>query len=139
VVAPGAVHGVEPGHGWPVAAPDALDRANRWTYGLAASLLIGVGRPVSSVAMVAVCRYATELLDLARVDEPIRFLGGVRIGGPVGVVAGVLLVALGVSEYLGGHSDAGFSDGGGEHDEHHSHDGDVQGHEHDHGHERATR
>jgi len=42
-VALGAVHGIEPGHGWPVAASYALDQTNKWFSGLAASLLIGVG------------------------------------------------------------------------------------------------
>jgi ABC-type nickel/cobalt efflux system permease component RcnA len=39
----GAIHGIEPGHGWPVAASYALDQSNKWGYGLAASLIIGVG------------------------------------------------------------------------------------------------
>jgi ABC-type nickel/cobalt efflux system permease component RcnA len=102
-VALGAVHGVEPGHGWPVAASYALDQAHQWTYGLAASLLIGIGHLVSSIAMVAVFFYAKAYFDLAQVDAPLTAVG-IRIGGPVSVVAGVVLIALGIREYRHGHS-----------------------------------
>ncbi len=102
-VALGVVHGIEPGHGWPVAASYALDRANRWLYGLAASLVIGLGHLVSSIAMVAAFFYAKAYFDLTQVNEPVTILEGVRIGGPVGIVAGVVLVALGIREYRHGH------------------------------------
>ena len=103
-VALGAVHGIEPGHGWPVAASYALDRANKWVYGFAASFIIGVGHLVSSIAMVLVFFYAKSYFSLTQVDQPIEVLAGVQIGGPVSLVAGVLLVALGVREYVQGHS-----------------------------------
>ncbi|WP_101295156.1 hypothetical protein [Halegenticoccus soli] len=138
-VALGAVHGVEPGHGWPVAASYALDRTNKWFYGLAASLVIGIGHLVSSVAMVAAFFYAKAYFDLAQVNEPIAILGGVRIGGPVSVVAGVLLIALGVREYTHGrahsHSgDARDGHGGGHGHDHTDHD---RGSGEDHGHHRG--
>jgi hypothetical protein len=136
-VALGAVHGIEPGHGWPVAASYALDRANRWVYGFAAGLVIGVGHLVSSIAMVAAFFYAKRYFDLTQVDEPIHLAPNVSIGGPVSVAAGVLLVALGIREYRHGH----------DHDDGHSHDHDdgglvsrlrgyvpfVGGHSHSHG------
>jgi ABC-type nickel/cobalt efflux system permease component RcnA len=103
-VALGAVHGIEPGHGWPVAASYALDQTNKWVYGFAASFILGVGHLVSSIAMVAAFFYAKSYFDLAQVNEPMTILGGVRIGGPVSLVAGVLLVALGIREYFHGHS-----------------------------------
>lgn len=103
-IALGAAHGVEPGHGWPVAASYALDRSNKWLYGLAASLLIGIGHLVSSIAMVSAFFYAKSYFDLAQVDDPIALPGGIEIGGPVSVVAGVLLFALGVREYRHGHA-----------------------------------
>jgi len=53
-VALGAIHGVEPGHGWPVAASYALDQTNKWLYGFVASFIIGVGHLISSIAMVGV-------------------------------------------------------------------------------------
>ena len=56
-VALGLVHGVDPGHGWPVAASYALDRSNKWLYGFAASAILGVGHLVSSIAMVGAFFY----------------------------------------------------------------------------------
>ncbi|WP_137286030.1 HoxN/HupN/NixA family nickel/cobalt transporter [Halorussus salinisoli] len=123
-VALGVVHGIEPGHGWPVAASYALDQSNKWLYGFAASFLLGVGHLVSSIAMVVAFFFAKRYFELTQVNEPIELLG-VQIGGPVGVVAGILLILLGVREYVNGHSHS--------HDDHsHSHDGQS----HDHGHDR---
>ncbi|RDZ40737.1 hypothetical protein C5B89_01925 [Haloferax sp. Atlit-47N] len=136
----GAVHGVEPGHGWPVAASYALDQANKWVYGFAASLILGVGHLVSSIAMVGVFFYAKAYFDLTQVNEPITVLGGVQIGGPVSLVAGVLLIVLGIREYTHGHShgthghdddDHGGHSHGHDHGHEHSHDGD-QSHSRDH-------
>lgn len=100
----GAVHGIEPGHGWPVAASYALDQSNKWAYGLAASLILGIGHLISSIAMVGVFFYAKGYFNLTQINEPIDLVGSVQIGGPVSVVAGVLLIALGVREYSHGHS-----------------------------------
>jgi ABC-type nickel/cobalt efflux system permease component RcnA len=127
-VALGAVHGVEPGHGWPVAASYALDRTNKWRYGLAASLLIGVGHLVSSIAVVAVFFYAKGYFDLTQINEPIRLWGTVTVGGPVSLVAGVLLVALGVREYRHGHSHGADAERG-------HHHPDEDGHDHEHLHD----
>ncbi|OYR82578.1 hypothetical protein DJ72_09035 [Halorubrum distributum] len=142
----GAVHGVEPGHGWPVAASYALDQTNKWLYGFAASTIIGLGHLVSSLAMVAAFFYAKSYFDLTRVNEPVTVLGGVQIGGPVSLVAGVLLIGLGVREYFHGHShgapgeanDHGHDhgrphEGDDQHGHGHPHEGDDQ-HEHDHSH-----
>lgn len=103
-IALGAVHGIEPGHGWPVAATYALDQTNKWIYGFAASLIIGVGHLISSLAMVAVFFYAKGYFNLTQANEPITIFGGIQIGGPVSLVAGVLLIALGIREYMHGHS-----------------------------------
>jgi len=126
-VALGTVHGMEPGHGWPVAATYALDRTNKWVYGFAASLIIGVGHLVSSLAMVAAFFYAKAYFDLAQLNDPIVILGDVRIGGPVSLVAGLLLVVLGVREYRHGHSHGHRSDRNGRGDHH------GTGHRHRHG------
>ncbi|AGB31780.1 hypothetical protein C488_15032 [Natrinema pellirubrum DSM 15624] len=122
----GFVHGIEPGHGWPVAASYALERSNKWRYGFAAGFLIGIGHLISSLAMVGVFFYAKSYFQLTRVNEPISILG-VSIGGPVSIVAGVLLIGLGVREYTHGHSH------GHDHDEqtgdqftHHDHDAGEQ-------------
>jgi len=119
-VALGAVHGIEPGHGWPVAASYALDQTNKWVYGFAASFVLGVGHLISSIAMVAVFFYAKSYFSLTQINEPITVLGGIQIGGPVSLVAGVLLIALGVREYSHGHS--------------HGHDENSHDHSHDHDH-----
>jgi hypothetical protein len=125
-VALGAVHGVEPGHGWPVAASYALDQSNKWLYGFAASLILGVGHLVSSLAMVGAFFYAKKLLNLTQVNEPVTVFGDLQVGGPVSLVAGVLLILLGIREYRHGHAH-GDDNGHG-----HSHDHEA-GHEHDHG------
>ena len=134
----GAVHGIEPGHGWPVAASYALDQTNKWLSGAAASLLIGVGHLVSSIAMVAVFFYAKAYFSLTQVDDPITIFGGVQIGGPVSIVAGLLLVALGVREYFHGHSHGSSGDGHShDHGDDHSHDHAGDDHQHDHADEHA--
>jgi nickel/cobalt exporter len=145
----GLVHGVEPGHGWPVAAAYAMDRSNAWAAGFAASLLIGIGHLVSSIAVVFAYFYAIAYFDLTQLDEPV-VIAGVAIGGPLGIVAGVLLIGLGIREYYGGghghdHSgDHGHAHGDGpghdrdEHGDHehedHDHDDPQHSHHHDHGH-----
>jgi ABC-type nickel/cobalt efflux system permease component RcnA len=147
-VALGAVHGVEPGHGWPVAASYALDQSNKWLYGFAASLILGVGHLVSSIAMVLAFFFAKSYFELTEINEPLA-VAGVEIGGPVGIAAGILLILLGIREYRhGGHGHAhahatdgeggGSHDHGGDHDgmgtHSHGHHGDESGpHGHDHG------
>ena len=146
----GAVHGIEPGHGWPVAASYAMDKTNKWVHGTAASLTIGIGHLVSSIAMVAAFFYAKSYFRLTQVNEPITVFGEVQIGGPVSLVAGSLLIALGVREYLGGHShrtEAGHGhehETGEEHDHSHGEEhadehgrGHEEEHEHEHGHEHG--
>ena len=90
----GAVHGLEPGHGWPIAATYALDQANKWVYGFAASFILGVGHLISSIAMVLAFFWAKDYLGLTDV-------------GWMGYVAGALLILLGLREYrlyrTGGH------------------------------------
>ena len=125
----GVIHGAEPGHGWPIAATYALDREHKWRQGLLASLLLGLGHLVSSLAVVGVFFLAKSALDLERLNAPLSVFG-VPVGGPVGIVAGVLLVALGVREYRKGHAH------GHEHGHHddHDHADDRAGHDdHDHG------
>ncbi len=120
----GAVHGIEPGHGWPVAASYALDRGNKWFYGLAASLILGIGHLISSIAMVGVFFYAKDYFQLTQLNEPLVVWGDIQIGGPISLVAGVLLIGLGIREYRHGHSHGGHSHGG------HSHSDGLHGHDH---------
>lgn len=131
-VALGAVHGIEPGHGWPVAASYALDQSNKWLYGLAASVILGLGHLVSSIAMVGVFFYAKGFFGLTQLNEPLTVFGDIQTGGPVSLVAGVLLVLLGIREYRHGHSH-GHDNTGHEHDHSHDHSHDEDSHSHDHG------
>lgn len=128
----GAVHGIEPGHGWPVAAAYALDQTNKWFYGFVSSFIIGVGHLISSLAMVAVFFYAKSYFSLTQANEPITILGGIRIGGPVSLVAGILLILLGIREYSGHSHGNGQSHGASahNHDEHTDHDLDHGEHGH---------
>lgn len=103
-IALGFIHGIEPGHGWPVAASYALDQSNKWLYGFAASSLIGIGHLISSLAMVGVFFYAKSYFQLTQVNEPIPTVGEFHIGGPVSIVAGLLLIGLGIREYAHGHT-----------------------------------
>jgi nickel/cobalt exporter len=103
-VALGVVHGIEPGHGWPIAASYALDQTNKWLYGFAASFILGVGHLISSIAMVAVFFYGKSYFNLTQLNQPITILGEIRIGGPVSLVAGVVLIVLGIREYRHGRS-----------------------------------
>jgi hypothetical protein len=145
----GAVHGIEPGHGWPVAASYALDQTNKWLYGFAASFILGVGHLISSIAMVLVFFYAKDYFNLTQANEPITILGDIQIGGPVSLVAGVLLIALGIREYRHGHSHShgpSESEPAGEHEtplevhdtsHEHGHGAGHSGHGHDTVHERG--
>ncbi|WP_440772175.1 ABC transporter permease [Natronorubrum sp. DTA28] len=115
VIAIGFIHGVLPDHGWPIAATYALNKQRRWLYGFLAALILGVGHLVSSVVLVLAYFWFSSFADFA--------------DGPwLGVVAGALLILLGIHEYRhGGH---GLDDHDHSHDGHeHSHDG------HDHSHD----
>ena len=61
----GMLHGVEPGHGWPVAAAFALARPRPWVYGILAALILAVAHLASSFAVVAVYALADELLAIS--------------------------------------------------------------------------
>ena len=125
----GALHGAEPGHGWPVAAAYAFDRVNPRLAGLVAGLVIGIGHLISSLVVVGAFFLLKARLDLRGLSEPLH-VAGVPIGSAIGVVAGVLLILLGVREYRGGHS---HGEGEG-----HSH-GYDDSHEHPHDHLHRNR
>jgi ABC-type nickel/cobalt efflux system permease component RcnA len=132
-VALGALHGAEPGHGWPIAAAYAVDRANRWLAGAAAGLVIGGGHLVSSLAVVAVFFLLKSQLAVDWLTEALS-VGGVGVGSPLDLVAGTLLLLLAVREYHGhGHSHDHDDDHSHNHDHDHDHSHDDD-HSHDHGH-----
>jgi len=140
----GVLHGVEPGHGWPVAATYALDRANKWAAAALASTILGIGHLISSIAMVVAFFWAKSYFGLTQI-------------GWMNYVAGTLLVLLGLREYRryrrGDGHDHGFGGGphesrdcgdehaqahGHEHADGHVHDNDhTHGHPHDHDHDDA--
>lgn len=66
-VAIGFVHGIEPGHGWPVAASYAIDQKHTVFHSLAASTLFGVGHMLSSIAMVLVFFWAKVHFNLTQI------------------------------------------------------------------------
>ena len=134
----GAIHGVEPGHGWPVAASYALGQTNKWVYGFAASLILGVGHLISSIAMVGAFFYAKAYFNLTQVNEPLSVLGGIQIGGPVSLVAGVLLIALGIREYRHGHSHEHGQSDSDDHVHHGQSDGGRRAHQHEHHEHEST-
>ncbi|WP_440766667.1 ABC transporter permease [Natronorubrum sp. DTA7] len=117
VIAIGFIHGVLPDHGWPIAATYALNKQRRWLYGFLAALILGVGHLVSSVVLVLAYFWFSSFADFA--------------DGPwLGVVAGALLILLGIHEYRhGGH---GLDE--------HAHDGNGHDdHEHEHSHEASEQ
>lgn len=82
-IALGLLHGIEPGHGWPLAAGYAIPRKNRYIAGLAASTILDAGHLVSSVTVVLLFFGLKEWLNLAQL-------------GWMNVAAGVVLIALGL-------------------------------------------
>ncbi|MFW6448127.1 MAG: hypothetical protein ACOC0X_01150 [Halobacteriota archaeon] len=89
-VALGLLHGLAPGHGWAIAASYALAKPNRWFYGLAASLILGIGHLISSVAVVAAYFWAISYLGVTELEW-------------LHYVAGAMLIGLGVWQYFHGH------------------------------------
>lgn len=81
-VALGAIHGVEPGHGWPVTATYALNRTNEWFYGLVSSFILGVGHLLSSLIMVAVFFYANHTSISPGSTNRLRSSVGFRSAAP---------------------------------------------------------
>lgn len=112
----GMLHGVEPGHGWPVAAVFALRQRHRWWYGIWAALILGIAHLASSFVVVAVYAAANHVWKLDSLEW-------------MNYVAGGLLLLMAVHQWrTGGH--------------HHHHD---HGHDHDrhddhrHGHQPRPR
>lgn len=83
----GAIHGIEPGHGWPVAAVFALRQSKRWAYGFAAALIIALAHLISSFAVVAVYAIADAVWQIGAFDG-------------LHYVTGALLVAMGVWQWF---------------------------------------
>jgi ABC-type nickel/cobalt efflux system permease component RcnA len=82
----GMLHGIEPGHGWPVAASLAMNHRRRMFYGLCAALIIASAHLVSSFAVVAL--YA--LLDHAIGIANFRWLN---------IISGGLLLLMAIHQW----------------------------------------
>lgn len=112
----GMLHGVEPGHGWPVAAIFALRKRHRWWYGVWAAVILGVAHLTSSFAVVAVYALANHVWSLDSFEW-------------MGYVAGGLLLLMALRQWRGEHHHHYHG-----HDHHHDHD-----HDHDHDERGAGR
>ena len=120
VIGLGVVHGVLPDHGWPIAATYALGFRRKWFRGTVAALILGVGHLISSVALVLAYFWIATFAEFAE--------------GPwMKPLAGSLLIALGVYEYVSGGHGHGHGDHGHEHGHEHTH-----AHASDHAHEDDT-
>ncbi len=113
----GLLHGVEPGHGWPVAVAYSLQRQQRAWFGLLTSSILACFHLVSSLAVVVVFLLVNQVVDLSSLPI-VRY----------GVVAMLLYMAY--RAYTQSHT----------HTHHHDHHGHPHshGHEHSHVHDRKT-
>lgn len=64
VVGIGLLHGLEPGHGWPIAAIYALNRERRLIYGLVTSGILSAFHLISSIAVVLIFLYLRQYLNV---------------------------------------------------------------------------
>ena len=110
----GLSHGLAPGHGWAIAASYALNKPNKWFYGAASSLILGIGHLISSIAMVVVYFWALSYFGLTQLSW-------------MNYVAGALLIGLGIWQYFNGHDHGTDS----------NHDGEEEDHEYAHDHAHA--
>ncbi len=67
VILIGLLHGLEPGHGWPVAALYSLKKKNKYLCGLLSSLTIAFFHFISSIAVVAVFLLIDWKFDLGSI------------------------------------------------------------------------
>lgn len=67
VISIGLLHGLEPGHGWPLAALYSLKRKSRYGFGLLSSLIIAFFHFVSSIAVVLVFMLVGSYVDLSSI------------------------------------------------------------------------
>ncbi len=108
----GLLHGVEPGHGWPVAVVYSLQRERRAWFGLLTSSILAFVHLISSLAVVLVFLFVNRVVDLSSLPI-VRY----------GVV--ILLLYMAYRAYTEPHRHT--------HGDHHAH----HGHSHSHGHEHA--
>jgi len=115
----GMLHGVLPDHGWPIAAMYALEQTRRWSYAFAAGLILGVGHLFSSLVLVGVYFLVEARYDLIGADW-------------IGIVAGAILILLGIRELAHAYRGKGHGHGHGHSHGHGQENGDDNGDEHSH-------
>ena len=106
----GLLHGVEPGHGWPVAVAYSLQRQQQTWFGLLTSSILAFFHLLSSLAVVVVFLLVNRVVDVSSLPI-VRY----------GVV--VLLLYMAYRAYTQPHT--------------HLHHHDHHGHAHSHGHEHS--
>jgi ABC-type nickel/cobalt efflux system permease component RcnA len=82
----GLLHGVEPGHGWLVAAAFALRHPNRWWYGGWAAAILAFAHLTSSFAVVGLFVAADHIFDIGSYPW-------------LHVLAGVLLILMAIHQW----------------------------------------
>ena len=65
VILIGLLHGLEPGHGWPVAALYSFKKRNRYLFGFLAALIIAFFHFISSVAVVLIFIFFDAKFDFS--------------------------------------------------------------------------
>ncbi|MBI2852624.1 MAG: nickel/cobalt transporter [Chloroflexi bacterium] len=65
VITVGLLHGVEPGHGWPVAVLYSMRKKNRVLNAILSSGILGIGHLISSIAVVIVYIVLQEAFDFS--------------------------------------------------------------------------
>ncbi|MFQ5881088.1 MAG: hypothetical protein ACE5I9_01265 [Candidatus Methylomirabilales bacterium] len=61
----GLLHGLDPGHGWPVAVVYSLRQERRTWFGLATSSILAVFHLISSIAVVVLFLLVNRVMDLS--------------------------------------------------------------------------
>ena len=102
----GLIHGVDPGHGWPLAISISHGHRRPYIYGALAAIILGLGHLVSSFFVVGVFLAFDSVFDFS--SDVFRY------------VAGSIMVLIGMRFWFqDGHS--------------HRHDGHTHEHPHEHG------
>ncbi|HBR18420.1 MAG TPA: hypothetical protein DD725_12650 [Deltaproteobacteria bacterium] len=78
VILIGLVHGLEPGHGWPVAALYSLRQEKKLIFALISSLLLSFFHFISSIAVVIIFILVNKQFDLSS-SPLIRVLGAMLL------------------------------------------------------------
>jgi len=74
VAVTGLIHGVDPGHGWPLAISISHGRRRSYSYGAGASIILGLGHRVSSFFVVGVFRAFGSVFDFS--SDVFRYVAG---------------------------------------------------------------